>query len=68
MSSTSDLCEFNISLFYHVNQEEFMLFVLNYNMTLAATGMLEMDAKIQYLRTLVHGEALSQFEFFSAYV
>ena len=35
-------------------------------MTLPATGVLGMDANIQYLRTLVHGEALRQFEFFSA--
>ena len=31
-------------------------------MTLTETGMLEMDAKIQYLRMLVRGEALRQFD------
>ena len=66
MSSTSDLNELNRSLLYHCEQEEFLLLVRNFNMTLAATGMLEMDSKIQYLCTLVHGEALRQFELLSA--
>ena len=35
-------------------------------MTLAATGTLEIDAKIQYLRTLIRGEALCQFDLVSA--
>ena len=41
------------------------MFVCNFNMTLGATGKLDMDAKIQYLCTLVHGEALHQFDLFS---
>ena len=32
-------------------------------MTLVATGMLYMDGKIYYIRTLVCGEALHQFDF-----
>ena len=35
-------------------------------MTLAETGMLETDAKIQYISTLVRAEALSQFNLLSA--
>ena len=35
-------------------------------MTLPATGVLGMDANIQYIFMLVHGESLRQFEFFSA--
>ena len=35
-------------------------------MTLAASGTLEAGAKIQYLYTLVCGEALRQFDSFSA--
>ena len=31
-------------------------------MTLAVTGMLEMEAKVWYLCTLVRGEALHQFD------
>ena len=56
-----DLYEFKMSLFDHGNLEEFLLFISNFKMTLAATGKLEIDTKIQYLRTLVHGEALRQF-------
>ena len=67
-SSTLDLYEFKMSLFDHGDPEEFMLFVRNFNMSLAATGMLYMDAKIQYLRTLVRGEVLRQFYFLSACV
>ena len=35
-------------------------------MTLAATGTLEMEAKVQYLHTLVCGEALRPFDLVSA--
>ena len=41
MSSTLDLYEFRMSLFDNVETEEFLLFVLNFNMTLAASGTLE---------------------------
>ena len=34
-------------------------------MTLAATGMLDIYARIQYLCMLVHGKTLRQFDFFS---
>ena len=43
-----------------------MLFVHNFNMTLAASGTLEAGAKYQYLRTLIRGEALHQFDLLSA--
>ena len=58
MFSTSNLYEFKMSLFDHGNLEEFLLFIRNFNITLAATGTLEMDAKSQYLCTLVRGGAL----------
>ena len=41
--------------------EYFLLFVRNFNMTLAAPCALAMDAKVQYLCTLVRGESLRQF-------
>ena len=62
----SDLYEFNMYLFYHGNREEFLLFIRNFNMTLAATGTLDMDAKIQHICTLVRGEELRQFDLLSA--
>ena len=37
----------------------------NFNITLAASGTLEDGAKIQYLRTLVRGEALRKFDLFT---
>ena len=64
-SSTSDLYELKMSLFDHVDPEKFLLIIRNSNMNLVATGTLDMDAKIQYLRTLVCGKALRQFDFFS---
>ena len=66
MYSTSEIYEFKMSLFDHGNLEEFLLFRLNYNITLMVTGTLDMDMKIQYLCTLVCGEALCQFDLFSA--
>ena len=38
----------------------------NFQMTLVATGALETEAKVQYLRTLVRGEALRQFDLVSS--
>ena len=55
-----------MSLFDNGKPEEFLLFVRNFNMTLAASGMLEAGAKYQYLRTLVRGEALRQFHSLSS--
>ena len=65
-SSTSDLYEFKISLFYNGEMEEFLLFVRNFNTTLAASGTMDADAKFQYLCTLVHREALHKFDSLSA--
>ena len=65
-SSTSDLYEFKMSLFEHGKMEEFLLFVRNFNMTLVATGTLETDMEIQYLRILVRRELLCQFDLLSA--
>ena len=49
--STSDLYELKMSLFENGDSEEFLLFVRNFNITLAASGMPETGAKIQYLQT-----------------
>ena len=46
-SSTSDLYEFKISLFDNGEPEEFFLFVRNFNMSLVASGTLEVGAKVQ---------------------
>ena len=66
MYSTLDLYDFKMSLFDHDKPEGFLLFIRNFSMTLVETGTLKMDANIQYLRTLVRGEALRQFDFLSA--
>ena len=62
MSSTLDLNEFRISLFDHGEPEDFLLFFRNFQINLAATGTLETEDKVQYLRKLVRGEALRQFD------
>ena len=48
-------------LFDHGEPEEFLMFVNNSQMTLAATGTLETEAKVQYHCKLVRREALHQF-------
>ena len=58
MSSTLDLYEFRMSLFDHSKLKGFILFVQNFQTTHEATGTLETKAKVQYLCTLVRGEAL----------
>ena len=55
-----------MSLFGNGKQEEFLLFMRNFNMNLAASGTMETGAKIKYLRMLVRGEALRQFDSLSA--
>ena len=65
-SSTLDLYEFIMSLFDHGNPEEFLLFVRNFQMTLATTGTLETEAKVHYLCTIVRGEELNQFDLLSS--
>ena len=47
MSSTSDLYEFKMYLFDNGDAEEFLLLLRNFNMTIASSGALEMDAKVQ---------------------
>ena len=61
-----DLYEFKMSLFDHVKPEEFLLFTRNFDMTLASTGTLEIDTKIQYICTIFRGEVLCWFDLFSA--
>ena len=54
-SSTLNLYKFLMYLFDHGEPEEFLLFIRNFNMTLAKTGALDIDAETQYLCMLVHG-------------
>ena len=58
----SDPYDFKMSLFDKGELEEFSLFVRKFNMIFAVSGMLDSGAKIWYLRTQVHGEALRQFD------
>ena len=48
-SSISDLYWFKMSLLCHRDTEEFLLFIHNFKMIIAAIGMLRMDSKIHYL-------------------
>ena len=50
-----------MALFGNSYTEDFLLFVRNFKITLVASRTLGMDVKVQYLRTLVHGEVLRQF-------
>ena len=67
-SSMSYLYEFMMPLFDNGDPKRFLLFVCNPNMNLAASRTLDKVTKIQYLCTLVRGEALLQFDSFSDYV
>ena len=54
-SQKSDLYEFKMTLFDNGDPEELLLLIINFNMTLEASGTLVASAKIQYLFMLVHG-------------
>ena len=61
---TSDnlyLCEFKMALFENGNPDGFLFFVCNFNMTLVGSVMLGVDVKVQYMCTLVCGEAFRLF-------
>ena len=64
ISEKSDMYEFKMDLFDNVKPEELLLFVQNFKMTIAASVMLAANAKIQYLHTLISGEALHKFDTF----
>ena len=57
-----------MALFDNVNPEEFLLFVRNFKMALEALGTLAASAKLQYLRMILCGEELRQFDIFCYYV
>ena len=52
-------------MFENGKPDECLLFMRQFNRTLAASGTLEMVVKVQYLRTLVCGEVLHQFDLLS---
>ena len=52
ISPMLDLYDFKMALFNNVNPEGVLLFVCNFNMTFAASGILEAGAKYQYLRII----------------
>ena len=64
-SSSLDLYEFKIDLFYNSKQKEFLLFVWNFSLTLAASGTLSTGAKNKYLHTLVRWEEVCKFDLLS---
>ena len=51
--TTSDLYEFKMSFFDNGEQGDFLLFVRNFNVTLATSGMLDTGANYKYICTLV---------------
>ena len=51
-----------MALFDNGELEEFLLFILNFKMTLNALGRLAATPKLQYLRKILHEEALHQFD------
>ena len=52
-------------LYFAMASQRVFLFLINLQMTLAATGTLETEAKFQCLLTIVRGEALRQFDLLS---
>ena len=54
-----------MSLLVHGEQEEFLLFIHNFNVNFPTIGAREMDGNIQYLFTIVCRHAMIQFDLFS---
>ena len=51
-----------MTLFDNADPDEFLLFVQNFKMMLEASRILIDNTNIQYLRTILRGEALHQFD------
>ena len=51
-----------MALFDNGNPKDFLFFIWDFKKNLEASVMLKSGANIQYLRTLVHGEALNRFD------
>ena len=62
MTETSELYELKMAFFDNIKPEQFLLFINNSNMTIEASGTFKSGANIQYLPTLVRGDALRQFD------
>ena len=62
MSEKSHMNEFKKTLFDNGYPEEFLLFVKKSKMTLKESGTLTDNLNIQYVRNLLCGEALHQFD------
>ena len=60
----SDLYELNMDLFNNGKLEDFLLFTQNFKMMLEASVTLVTNAKLQYIRTILNGEELRQFDTF----
>ena len=63
---TLDLYEIKMALFERGELEEFLLFIRNFKLNLAASGTLKVGTKYQYLCTLVCRDALLQFDLLHA--
>ena len=61
MSENLHFYEFKMALFDNGDPEELFLFISNFNMNIEASVTLKSGTNIQYLHTLVHGEALCKF-------
>ena len=57
-----------MALFDNGDPEDSLFFIWKFNMTLEASGTLKAGVKVKYLRTLVRGKALRQFDALSAEV
>ena len=62
ITDKSDMYEFKMALIDNIQTEEFLLFQKNYKIILEALGAIMAGETIQYIRTLLRGEALHQFE------
>ena len=51
-----------MALFDNGEPEEILFFIRNFQMNLKASGMLDASAKINYIHTLLRGEALRQLD------
>ena len=67
-SEKSYLYELKIAFFDNVNLDQFLSFIRDFNMTFEASGIITSGTRIQYLHTMVRGEALRQFYMLSSEV
>ena len=61
-SAASEIYNINMSTFNNGQTEEFLALLKNFKIVVYGTGMTSLSCQINYIRAMLHGQALGEFE------